>query len=154
MKTNLNAAPANKAVVRRLYEDCFNRGKLNAADELVSPDFVSLGSGGGSGLDGFKANATRLLTGFPDVQFTIRDLIAENDRVAVYWTWEGTHRGIFANIPPTGKRVQQEGMVAYRLEGGKVMDARVIFDRLGVFQQLGMAAELPGAPKTSEPPKA
>src|SRR5690348_16340912 len=116
----LNTEEANRAIVRRLYEECFNQGRFELIDRVISPGLVTPGPNPGTGPEGFKANAMRLISGFPDVQFTLHHLISENDRVAVYWTWEGTHRGAFANIAPTGKRVQQEGMVMYRFEGGKV----------------------------------
>jgi predicted ester cyclase len=125
---------ARKAAVLRLYNECLNGGKFEAADQLISPGFIVLGPDGGAGPEGFKANALRLRAGFPDVHFTVHDLIAENECVALYWTWEGTHRGSFANVPPTGRRVRQEGMVIYRFEAGKIVEARLVFDRLGVFQ--------------------
>lgn len=141
-----NPGDANKAAVLRLYHECLNEGKFEAADQLISPGFIVPGPDGGAGPEGFKANALRLRAGFPDVHFTVHQLIAENERVALYWTWEGTHRGIFANVPPTGKRVRQEGMVIYRFEAGQVVEAKLVFDRLGVFQQLGAQ---PGPPAVS-----
>lgn len=146
-KLNTDAEVANRAVVTRLYDEAFNQGKLEIADQLISPGFIVPGpNGGGTGPEGFKANARQLLNGFPDIHFTVHDLIAENDRVAVYWTWAGTHQGAFATIPPTGKPVRQEGMVMYRFENGKVAEAKVLFDRLGVFQQLGTFPESLGKP--------
>src|SRR5690348_5147127 len=108
---NLDALERNKAAVRRLYEECINEGKLQLADELIAPEFVTPGPDGGTGPDGFRSNLARLRTGFPDVRFTLHDLLAEQDGVAVYWTWTGTHRGTFAGIPATGKPVRHEGMV-------------------------------------------
>jgi steroid delta-isomerase-like uncharacterized protein len=134
----LNTEEANKAIVQRLYNECFNQGKFELVDQVISAGLVTPGPHPGRGPEGFKTNAMRLLTGFPDVQFTVQHLIAENDRVIAYWIWEGTHRGAFANIPPTGKKVRQEGMVMYRFVEGKVVEAKAIFDRLNVFQQLGV----------------
>lgn len=146
-----NLQDANKAAVLRLYDECLNQGKFEAADCLISSRFIVPGPEGGTGPEGFKANTARLRAGFPDVHFTIHDLIAEDERVAVYWAWEGTHRGTFANIPATGKRVQQEGMVMYRFAAGKVISARLIFDRLGVFQQLGVLPALPTNANSAKP---
>jgi len=140
---------ANKAAVRRLYEECINQGKMEIADELIGSEFTVPGPDGGHGPAGFKANLSRLRTGFPDVHFTIHDLLAEGDGVAVYWTWEATHRGPFAGILATNKSVHQEGMVMYRFRAGKAVAAKVIFDRLGVFQQLGRMPALPSNPENS-----
>lgn len=134
---------ANKATVRRLYEECLNQGRFEVANEAISEAFVQPGPEGGRGPEGFKTNALRLRSGFPDVQFSIHELIAEGGKVALYWSWEATHRGVFANIPATGKRVRQEGMVMYYFETGKVVNMKVIFDRLGIFQQLEVSPTFP-----------
>jgi len=133
----LNLEESNRAAVVRLYEEGINQGKLEVADQIIAPGYVAAGPQGGNGPEGYKATVRHLLAGFPDIQFTVQNLVAEKDRVAVYWTWTGTHQGSFATVPPTGKRVHQEGMVLYRFEDGKVAEAKVLFDRLGVFQQLG-----------------
>ena len=147
----LNAEETNKAAILRLYDECLSQGQFEIADQFISSAFIASGPDGGIGLEGFKANATRLRTGFPDVHFTVHDLIAENECVALYWTWEGTHRGTFANIPATGKRIRQEGMVMYQFEAGKVVASKLIFDSLGVFQQLGTLPALPGVTTTVRP---
>lgn len=151
-----NPEEANKAAVRRLYLEGFNQEILAVADELLAPGlhFAAPGPGCAAGPEGFKENVRRLRTAFPDLHFSIEDMIGENDRVAVYWKWEGTHRGAFANIPPTGKRVRQEGMVLYQFAQGKAVKAQAQFDRLAVFQQLGAnPPALPGA-TASQSPKA
>ncbi len=132
----LNTEEANKAVVLRLYNECFNQGRLDVADQVISPRLAAPDPDRGAGPEGFKATASGLRAGFPDIHFTIHDLITQDDRVAVYWTWEGTHRGPFANIQPTEKHVHLEGMVLYRFEDGKVVDVKAMFDRLNVLQQL------------------
>ena len=146
---SLNHEASNQAAVRRLYEECLNCGNYQAANELISPRYISPGAGGGAGPEGFKANAEHLRAAFPDVKFTLQNLVARGDQVALYWTWEATHGGTFANIPPTGRRVQQEGMVMYRFADGKAVEAKVVFDRLGVLQQLGALPESPGVPKSA-----
>jgi steroid delta-isomerase-like uncharacterized protein len=137
----LNLEEANRATVARLYDECINQGKLDVADQIFSPGFVITGPNSGSGPEGYKALVRNLVAGFPDIHFTVHNLVAENDHVAVYWTWDGTHRGPFAAVPPTGKRVHQEGMVMYRFESGKIADAKVLVDRLSVLQQLGTVPE-------------
>ncbi|WP_211453175.1 ester cyclase [Collimonas antrihumi] len=84
----------NKLLVRRLYEDCINRGNLALLTELISDEFV--GSPGAQGAAEFGKGIAAVRNGFPDVQFEVEDLIAEGDRVAVRWTFRGTHGGPFA----------------------------------------------------------
>jgi steroid delta-isomerase-like uncharacterized protein len=136
-----NSEEANRVAVMRLYDECLNQGKLEVVDQIISSSLPAFGPYGGTGPEGYKASVKPLLAGFPDIRFTVHNVLAENDRVAVYWTWDGTHHGPFASVPPTGKRVHQEGMVMYRFESGKVAEAKVLFDRLGVFQQLGTFPE-------------
>jgi steroid delta-isomerase-like uncharacterized protein len=143
-----NPEETNQAVVRRLYDECLNQGKFEVADQIIAPDFISPGPEGGTGPAGFKKIAGSLRTGFPDIQFTIHEVVAENDRVALRWTWEGTHRGTFMNIAPTGKQVQQEAIVMFRLAEGKITELKAQVDRLGFLQQLGVLPALPVITRT------
>ena len=93
---------------------------------------------GSSGPDAFKSNVARLRSAFPDLHFTVHEIISENRRISLYWTREETHRGVFIDIPPTGKRVHQEGIVFFRFDAGKLVEAKPVFDLLGLLQQLGV----------------
>lgn len=105
------------AVVRRLYDEVFNNNDLNAADQLVSPTFVSHGGPGGdrTGPDFIKTSATVLGSAFSGMHFDLRDVFAAGDRVAARWRMTGTHTGDALGAP-TGKSVEQEGIVIYRLD--------------------------------------
>ena len=149
--SKLNLEEANKATVRRIYQECLNQGNLEVADQLIAPGYVNQSANGGTGPESFKEMANHLRSAFPDIHFTIHDLIAENDRVVVSWTWEGTHQGRFNQFSPTGKRVQQEGNVIYRLEGEKVVDVKVQVDRFGFLQQLGVIPQTIASPAGAGP---
>ena len=75
---------------------------------------------------------------FPDVHFTIDDLIAEGETVVIRWTVTGTHKGELQGIAPTGKHVTVTGMVMSRFAKGKVEEDWINFDALGLMQQLGV----------------
>ena len=90
----------NKALLRRLYEELFNRGNLNVVDELIAPDAVEHEEA--PGLEGTaqelaKQFVTMLRTGFPDLRATVEDMIAEGDKVVAHITLKGTHQGEFLN---------------------------------------------------------
>lgn len=127
---------ANTQAVRRLYEECVNGGQSGPLTELIAPEF-SLPDGS-RGPGAFAANVAALRAGFPDIRFTIEDLVAQGDRVAVRWTWTGTHTGAFRGFAASGRTVRDTGLVLYRFAGGKVMSAVVETDRLGVLQQIGV----------------
>jgi predicted ester cyclase len=118
----------NKALVRRAQGVLWNHtGNLDAAEELFAPDYV----------EDAKQEATNVRRGFPDLESTIEDLIAERDKVVAHWRAQATHRGEYMGIPPTGNRVNFTGISIYRIEGGKIAESWGVSDLLGMMQQLG-----------------
>ena len=137
-------AKENREVVRRLYEDCLNAGRVEDIPALVSADFV--GPSGERGPDGFRAITLSLRAAFPDIHFTLEDMAAEGDRVAVRWTWRGTHRGRFRAFAATQKPVTNDGIAFYQVEGGRIVRSWLQTDRLGFLQQIGAVPADLGAP--------
>jgi NAD(P)H-dependent FMN reductase/predicted ester cyclase len=130
----------NKNLIRRLYEDCINPGKLEVLEELIHPEYV--GPSGKPGPSGYAETIVPVRTGFPDVQFTIRDIVTENDRVAVQWEMNGTHQGSFNGFRPSGRKVTQTALVLFQIKDGKIYRTWVQPDRLGVLQQIGALPEM------------
>ena len=78
-------------------------------------------------------------TAFPDIHFTVEDLIAEADKVVVHVTSRGTHRGIFMGIAPTGRQVMGIGVELARLTGGKIVEEDWhCYDLLHLLEQFGV----------------
>src|SRR5260221_3944046 len=139
----------NKAIVRRLYEEVWNKRRVELVDELMSPSHAMHDNhlpDSVVGPEAYKRNVARFVTGFPDVRFTVEDMVAENDKVAVAWTLSGTHQGEFRGISPSGKKVSLEGTTIHHIANGKIMDSYVSADYLGLMQQLGVAPAF-GPPK-------
>ena len=130
-------AEAHKALVQQFVDEFWNRGKLNAADELMTRETVIHEPVAGTPED-LKAVATAMRTAFPDWHSTVEEMLVEGDRVAERWTGRGTHQGEFQGIPPTGKQVVVPGVVFYRIADGKIAEFRGQFDRLSLMQQLGV----------------
>jgi steroid delta-isomerase-like uncharacterized protein len=76
---------------------------------------------------------------FPDFQLTIKELIAEGNKVAGWWEFNGTHLGTFRDIPATGKRVTWMGVDLYTVENGKIVSLVRGADSLSLLQQLGVS---------------
>ncbi len=131
---------ANKAAMRRLYEEVFGRGNMTVADEILAADFVEHEAFPGMepGIEGFKQMVSAARSAFPDFRLTAEDLIAEGDRVAVRYTMTGTHRGEFMGAAPTGNQIKVSGMEVARFAGGKVVEHWGNTDTLGLMQQLGL----------------
>ena len=130
----------NKAIVRRLVEEFWNKGDTTVADELIATGYVHHDPATPSevrGLEGFKQWAITGRTGLPDMHITIEDMVAEGDKVAKRWTFRATHKGDFFGIPPTGKQVAWTGTTIYRIAGGKIVEIWWNIDVLGLFQQMG-----------------
>lgn len=132
------SAEENKAIIRRLT-DSFNRQDMSVINELVAINYVDNGpfDGQAPGREGMKQAHHNFYTGFPDIYETIDDIFAEDDRVVVRWTCRGTHKGTFAGIPATGKRVEVTGIDIYRLVNGQVAENWHNVDALGLLAQIG-----------------
>ena len=140
----------NKALVRRYFEEIWDKGNLDLIDELFTTNFVRHGpsatEGEVRGLEGFKGVVSTYRTGFPDLQVPIEDLIAEGDRVVSRWTARGTHQGEIMGIAPTGNQASVAGIIVDRISGGKIEEEWVEHNTLHFMQQLGAVA----APGQSE----
>jgi len=90
--------------------------------------------------DGPKRAVTVFRAAFPDIHFTIEDLITEDDKVVTCWTASGSHQGEFLGIEPTGKEIQLGGIYIYRIASGKIVEVWVSLDLLGPVLQLGPTA--------------
>ncbi len=131
----------NKALIRRAVEEVWNRGNFALLDEIVASDFVvhlPTPADDIHGPEGVTHFFGALREAFPDLHFTIEDLIADGDRVVTRWTARGTHRDEFQGIPPTGKQVRLTGTDIDRIAGGKVVECWTTSDDLGLLRQLGM----------------
>jgi steroid delta-isomerase-like uncharacterized protein len=132
----------NKALVRRYWEEVWNKGNLALLDELIATDFDGHPLPGepdfGRGPAGQKQLVGMYRTAFPDLRMTIEDLTAEGDRVVVRWTARGTQTGEMMGIPATGKPTTVTGMFLNRLAAGTIAEGWGNFDALGMLQQLGV----------------
>lgn len=134
------SAEENKALVRRFYEEVFNQKKTAAIGELFDPNMVdhALPPGLPSGIEGAKQVWRMYLAAFPDLHFTVEDIIAEGDKVVARLTAQGTQQGALMGIPPTGLHVSIRGIDILRIAGGKIVEIWANFDMLDMLQQLGV----------------
>lgn len=131
-------AEENKAIIRRLYEE-LNKGNLNIADELIVEDYAQHSIlPVPPGREGFKKFFAAFSAAFPNAHFTIEDMIAEKDKVALRFTGRFTHRGEFMGVHPTGKQMKMTGIDIFRLSNGKIVEHWDEVDQLGLLQQLGI----------------
>lgn len=141
----------NKAIVRRFIDEVFVQGRTATVDELLADDFVGhTWPSTGHPRDDLKAAIGRTSKALTDSRFTIEDMIAEDDRVAVRLTAEATHTGELMGMPPSGKRYSIGEIHIFRIHDGTVVEHWHQYDKLTMMQQLGAmpgggAAGSPGA---------
>ena len=125
-------------LVRRMYEEVWNEGKLEVIDEICAPDYIGIGPYGNEhGPESVKRGVANRRKAFPDIHVTIEDMIAAGDKVVARLTFRGTHKGEFQGIQPTNKEVTWSGIWIYRVANGKFVERWHNYDMLGLMQQLG-----------------
>jgi steroid delta-isomerase-like uncharacterized protein len=130
-------------LARRWHTLFFIEGNFDKAPEVVTEDFVAHITGRDfRGVDGVKEAAMVIRTAFPDVEITHHDVVSTEDRVAIRWTADGTHRGEYVGVPPTGKRIHVDGVDMFHIRSGKIAELWVAYDNLGMLQAMGA---IPGA---------
>jgi len=131
---------ANSELVRRFYEEVWNRGNVDIVDRVFADDYVRHDcrpSQAEPGPAGQKRIAADFRRAFPDLRFDIEMIIAEGDLVAARWTAEGTNSGPWGRQPATGRRARFSGVNIFRIQDGKVAEIWNHRDDLGLMEQLG-----------------
>jgi steroid delta-isomerase-like uncharacterized protein len=116
-----------KATVRRITEEVWNEGDLDAVDKYLATDVVDQQAPMGQEIspEAIKENVAAVRSAFPDIQVTIDDVITEDDKVAFLATWRGTHQGEFRGISPTGESIVVTGIGILRLADDKLVESSI-----------------------------
>ncbi len=140
----MSVAPEYKLLFGRLYHSVWNERRLEYIPQVIA-ETHALGdptvSGRGVGPAAYRRQVERFLAGLPDLKFVVDDTVSEGDKLVVYWTITGTHRGEFLGVPPTNKKVAFTGITINQIADGKILESTVIWDGLGLMKQFGI--ELP-----------
>jgi len=136
------ALQRNKQIIHRYFEEWGNRGDPKAADELIAAN-VTLRNPPAvlRGLADYKKGMAAFHSAFPDLHFTVEEVVAEGDKVVVRWSLRGTQQGDYQGRPAMGKPMSVTGMSLFRLADGMIQEITVNMDRLGQWQQLGWLPE-------------
>jgi steroid delta-isomerase-like uncharacterized protein len=139
--TSTTTAETNKAIIRRLIDEFWNKGKMELANELAAPDFIRIelfSTNEQRGPEGLRSAAREWRGAFPDVHLATHEMIAEGDKVSLQWTFTGTNKGELKGTPPTGKSVKVSGISHISFANGKMREEVVATDLLGMMKQLGL----------------
>jgi steroid delta-isomerase-like uncharacterized protein len=143
----------NKELIRRWFDEVWNKGRAEAIQELFAPDGVAHGltGAGGEPLRGpenFKPFFRTFKDAFPDIEVVVEDTIAEGDLVAARCTVRGRHHGDTLGFAATKRPVEFTGICITRWRDGQIVEAWNNFDFMAMFQQLGVVPPQPGAAST------
>src|SRR3954454_17612236 len=125
--TNIKQAEkVNEELALRYHNDIFQKGKLEVADEILSPDFVlhnpALPEELRNGPEGAKKYASAVIAAVPDRKLVHDDILSKGDKVLIRWTNSGTNTGPLFGNPPTGKPYVATGFDLFRISNGKIME--------------------------------
>ena len=133
------SAEENKAMYRRLIEEAFNKGNVAVLDEIIASNFIAHTPFGElKGQEGAKQAITGMHAAFPDIHYAIEDIVAEGDTVAAQVRLQGTFKGAFIDMAPTGKQLNIIDAYFVRFDGGKAVEQTGYMDTLAFYQQLGI----------------
>ena len=127
-----------KEIVRRLTEDAWKDPSV--IDELAAGNYVGYDPTEPEpvrGPAGLRAQLQTYIDAFEGAHVTVDEQFAEGDLVATRWTGRGTHTGEIQGVAPTGKEVTVTGITISRVENGKVVEERQVWDALGMLVQIG-----------------
>ncbi len=133
-----NALEKNKAVARRVFDEIFNQGKFDVADEIYATNFVNHGVHRDAGLKEDQDAARGWKLAFPDLKMTVLKEIAEGDLVTVLYGVTGTNTGEGNGLPATGKKIEGRGITIWRIVNGKITEEWSEFDQLRFMKELGL----------------
>jgi len=127
---------ASKATARSYFEEVVNRGNMSAADTIFASEVqFHYPLGVLSGADAVKEYLAAVRTAFPDIHFTVADLVAEGNHVAARWTLAGSQTGEFRGKAPTGQRVSVPGITLFHVVNGKIQEMWIAFDPARLIKQ-------------------
>ena len=132
-----------RQVSRRMVEEVFGKGSVDAIDELCDRSFKAhdplLGE---FDLGGLKGMVQMYRRAFPDLSGKVQQLCCEGDTCCTRWTMVGTNRGALFGSEPTGKRITVEGITFDRFRNGKIVESVTQWDALHLLQEVGVAPKL------------
>jgi len=134
----------NKTVVRRLFDELWNKGNLLVADELIASTYLHHDDSTpdlGKGPESEKKRVNLYRNAFHDFRLSIEDLLADGETVVARWSCRGVHKGELNGIAPTGKQFAITGVTICRFDHGKIVEGFVNWDALGLMRQLGVVPE-------------
>lgn len=132
----------NNALIRRWFEEVWNKGREEAIDEMFAEDGIAHGLADEAGealrgATGFKPFFRKFRAAFPDIEVVVEDTVSEGDKVAARCTVRGKHQSDSLGFAATQQPMEITGISIVRVRDGKIVEAWNNFDFMSMFKQLG-----------------
>jgi steroid delta-isomerase-like uncharacterized protein len=127
-------------VIQRYFNELFNQGRTELIETLIHPDYVNHSPGTPDlprGRSGIKLVVEGMRSAFPDLHYTIEDMVLGSDAVAVRSSMRGTQHGDFFGLPATGRPVAVAQYTIERFRDGRIVAHHRLTDELALMRQLG-----------------
>lgn len=149
--SSTNAKADSMKAAYKAISAAWDAGNVTEFDKYISPNSVDHDPMPGQkpGLEGMKEMAKMMKASYPDMKSTIDYIGVDGDILTARFHMAGTNSGPMMGMPPTGKKVNVEGVDMVKWENGKFTEHWGVFDAMGMMQQLGMAP-MPGAPPAGD----
>jgi predicted ester cyclase len=131
----------NAEEMRRLgyrVAQAWNEGNLEIIDEVYAPNYVNHFTG--EDREKLKQAILETRAAFSGLHVTQDDYLVEGDKLVVRWSARSTHTGEYMGIPPTGKRIEGNGIHIARVENGQIVEEWSLGDDIGLLRQIGALA--------------
>jgi len=145
----------NKAIVRSFFESIEGKEEMQrqiqAADDPASelekvirfgstqvytPDYVEHGPRSDMPFEELIKFTVSLITAFPDLAYKVGDIFAEGDKVVVRYSARGTHLGTYLDVPPSGKKIEINGIYIVRMADGKIAEGWFVSSFFSLKEQI------------------
>ncbi|HZW57555.1 MAG TPA: ester cyclase [Nitrososphaerales archaeon] len=137
--------PNGTQLLTRFYHEFWNERRFEILDELVAQDCQLHFAEHSHSICSEKSRKVQRewVRSFPDLKFTVHNIVEEGDLSAVRLTFEGTHEEEFEGLAPTNKHIRVTEMLFAKVRDGKICEMWEDYDKLGMMQQLGYALSKP-----------
>ncbi|HXB35438.1 MAG TPA: ester cyclase [Puia sp.] len=134
----------NEAVAKFYFEEVVNRQRLEGLNKVFADTFLVH-----SLLDSTETRKTitdqsdflkYLFKAFPDIHYTIGDILEAGNRIVMRVMFSGTHKGEFWGYPASGNHIRYLSEIFFfRFSNGKIAETWVQLDLYDLFKQLQSA---------------
>lgn len=144
----------NEKTARKSIQDVWNDARFERIDELFAAEFVQHHTTTGPDIasrDQYRSFIEALHEAMPDLTTTIYTIVVDGDEVVVHFAISGTHVGsTMRGVEPTNQQLEWDGLLLYRFQDGRITEAWIQYDELGLLRQLGVVSP-PEPGETVEP---